>query len=100
MPYLIETFDKPGTMELRRAVRAEHLDFLDSRKSILLACGAKLNDDGSDASGGVYIVDLETRAEAEAFIEADPFFRASLFERVSIVRMRKAYLDGISYLKR
>jgi hypothetical protein len=33
MPYLIETFDKPGTMELRRAVRAEHLDFLDRRKS-------------------------------------------------------------------
>jgi uncharacterized protein len=50
--------------------------------------------------GGVYIVDRETRAEAEAFIEADPFFQASLFERVSIVRMRKAYLDGISYLKR
>ncbi len=98
MPYIIETFDREGTLDLRRTVRAAHLEFLEARKSILLACGAKLNDDGSDAGGGVYIVDLETRVEAQAFIQADPFFRAGLFEKVSITRWRKAYLDGTNYL--
>jgi uncharacterized protein YciI len=98
MPYLIETFDKAGSLELRRANRAEHLVYLDRIKDRLLACGAKLNDDGSDAGGGLYVVDVDTRADAEALIQADPFFKVGLFERVEIRRWRKAYLDGRSYL--
>ena len=46
----------------------------------------------------MYVVDLDSRAEAEAFIAADPFSEAELFERVVITRMRKAYVDGKSYL--
>ncbi|MBV8093314.1 MAG: YciI family protein, partial [Acetobacteraceae bacterium] len=66
----------------------------------LLACGAKLNDDGSDAGGGLYIIDAESRGEAEAFISADPFSRVGLFERVSITRWRRAYLDGRTYISK
>ena len=98
MPFIIETFDKPGSLEIRKAHRAEHLAYLDRIKDSLLACGAKLNDDGSDAGGGLYVVDVETRAEAEALIQADPFHKVGLFERVEIRRWRKAYLDGRSYL--
>lgn len=98
MPYMIETFDKPGTLALRAAERAAHLAFLDANKHLLLACGAKLDDDGEAAGGGLYVVDVETRAEAEAFIGADPFSLAGLFERVVIHRWRKAYLGGVSFL--
>ncbi|MEP9352563.1 YciI family protein [Xanthobacter sp. KR7-65] len=98
MPYMIETFDKPGTLDLRARVRDEHLAFLAENAKLLLACGAKLDDDGNAAGGGLYVVALETRAEAEAFIAADPFHKAGLFERVAITRWRKAYLDGVSYL--
>src|ERR1700712_2860845 len=98
MPYVIETFDKPGHQQVRQATRAEHLVFLEANKAKLLACGAKLNDDGTDAVGGFYVVDVETRAEAEAFIGADPFPHAGLFERITMTRWRKAYLAGQSYL--
>ncbi|NYT75859.1 YciI family protein [Alcaligenaceae bacterium] len=98
MPYLIETFDKPGSFALRQSAREEHLQFLEENKALLLACGAKLEDDGSGGTGGVYIVNVETRGEAQNFIDADPFTAAGLFERVSITRWRKAYLDGKSYL--
>ncbi|MCG2620773.1 YciI family protein [Arthrobacter sp. I2-34] len=98
MPYLIETFDRPGGGALRLAVRDEHLAYLDSRVELLLACGAKLDEDGEAASGGIYLVDLETRAEAEAFIAADPFAKAGLFGEVAICRWRKAYLDGRNML--
>jgi len=47
MPYLIETFDKPGHQQLRRDTRDEHLRFLEANKALLLACGAKLADDGT-----------------------------------------------------
>ncbi|MBU4611437.1 YciI family protein [Achromobacter sp. GG226] len=98
MPYLIETFDKPGSLDVRRANREAHLVYLEAHRHLLLACGAKLNDDGSDQGGGIYILDVDTRQAAQAFLEADPFFLAGLFERHQIVRWRKAYLDGRSHL--
>lgn len=98
MPYIIETFDKPGSLDVRKANRTDHLAYLDQIKAKLLACGAKLNDDGSDAGGGLYVVDVDTREEAEALIQADPFHKIGLFDRVEIKRWRKAYLGGQSYL--
>ncbi|CAN7551547.1 YCII-related domain protein [compost metagenome] len=98
MPYLIETVDKPNHQHVRQATRASHLDYLEANKALLLACGAKLNDDGSDAGGGIYIVDVDTRDAAQQFIDADPFTEAGLFAEVRIVRWRKAYLDGVRHL--
>ena len=98
MPYMIETFDRAGSLDVRKANRAEHLVYLDWIKHKLVACGAKLNDDGSDAGGGLYVVDVDTRADAEALIQDDPFHKVDLFERVEIKPWRKAYLNGQSYL--
>ena len=98
MPYMIETFDKPDTGELRQRLRPAHLDFLEENKKRLLACGAKLLDDGATGTGSLYIVDVETREEAQAFIDGDPFTSGGLFERIVINRWRKAYLNGESYL--
>ncbi|MGO4332523.1 YciI family protein [Cupriavidus sp. 2TAF22] len=98
MPFLIETWDKPAHQHVRQANRASHLGYLEANKALLLACGAKLNDDGSDAGGGFYIVDLETREATQAFIDADPFAAAGLFAEVRITRWRKAYLGGERYI--
>ncbi|MGJ7546754.1 YciI family protein [Variovorax sp. LT1R16] len=98
MPYIIETFDKPGHQPVRQAQRAAHLAFLEQHKALLLACGAKLADDGQDLGGGLYVVALETREAAQRFIESDPFHSAGLFERVALTRWRKAYVDGQCYL--
>lgn len=98
MPYMIETFDKPDEHDLRLATRDEHLAYLEAHKKRLLACGAKLSEDGQHASGGLYLIDCETREEAQAFIDGDPFSHAELFERVVICRWRKAYLDGACHL--
>lgn len=98
MPYMIETFDKPDHHGLRLEERDAHLAYLEAHKERLLACGAKLSDDSATASGGLYLLDCETREAAQAFIDDDPFSQAGLFERVVICRWRKAYLDGVGYL--
>ena len=98
MPYLIETFDHDDAYERRLELREEHLRYLESIAGRLLACGAKLADDGETADGGIYLVDVDSREEAAALIEADPFSRGGLFREVVIRRWRKAYLDGKSYL--
>ena len=94
MPYIIETFDKPNHQAVRQQHRPAHLDFLAQNAALLLACGAKLQDDGSDLGGGLYVVDLDTREAAQAFIAADPFYQADLFAEVRITRWRKAYVAG------
>lgn len=98
MPFMIETDDKPDSAALRQSARAEHLAFLAAQAKLLIACGAKLNDEGTAAVGSVYIVDLDTREAAQAFIAQDPFSQVGLFGQVRITRWRKAYLDGVSHL--
>src|SRR5260370_37139686 len=94
MPLIIETWDKPGHAPIRTRERDVHLAYLEANKSLLLACGARLEDDRSNAGGALYVVDVDTREEAERFIVNDPFALAGLFERLTIIRWRKAYVDG------
>lgn len=93
MPYMIETYDQPEAGDLRLRLRPAHLAYLEANRDLLLACGAKLSDDGQSASGGLYLVALESHDAAEAFIKADPFHQGGLFQRVFITRWRQAYLD-------
>jgi uncharacterized protein YciI len=93
MPYMIETTDKPGHQDLRQQVRADHLRFLEAKKHLLLAAGARLADEGGDALGGLYILDVDDRASAERFIAEDPFTRAGLFDSVVVTRWRKAFFN-------
>ena len=94
MPYVIVTKDKPNSLSLRTEVRAVHLDYLTQHQAKLLAAGALLEDDGSGGTGGVIIYDTEDRAEAERFIQDDPFTKAGLFESVQVTRWRKAFFNG------
>lgn len=98
MPYLIETFDDPAAAHVRPDRYQEHLEFLERHAHLLLACGAKLSDDGERANGGIYLVDLDTREEAEQLIAQDPFSQGGLFRQVVVQRWRKAYLDGVCHL--
>jgi len=93
MPYAIITEDKPDGAALRQERRAEHLAYLDANAHLLLAAGAQTEDDGTGGKGGILIVDTDDRAEAEAFIDNDPFTQAGLFSSVRVVRWRKAFFN-------
>jgi uncharacterized protein YciI len=93
MFFAIKTFDKPDHFALRQKLRAEHLDYLDAHKAILVAAGGILTDDGEAATGGLLIVDVADRAAAEAFIAGDPFTKGGLFREVTVERWRKAFFD-------
>ncbi|MCW6506959.1 YciI family protein [Lichenifustis flavocetrariae] len=93
MPYLIDT-----TMDLAKAaeraqVRPQHLAYLTSNASLVLAAGAKLEDDGLVGSGSFYLVELETRAAAEAFLADDPYAQFGLIASATFTRVRKGFFD-------
>lgn len=98
MPFKVETLENPAMAHVRTDRYDEHLRYLQEHRHLLLAAGAKLSDDGDQALGSLYILDVETRQEAVSFIEAEPFFMGGLFQEVDIQRWRKAYLDQVCYL--
>jgi uncharacterized protein YciI len=67
-----------------------HIDYLHQRKSILVLAGATLKDDDSGATGSLFIINAQTRSQAEAFSAGDPFTKAGIFERITVTRMRKS----------
>lgn len=93
MPYLIETFIPPTHDAMRNATRPTHVAYLEAHVDVVLAAGAKLRDDGTVGDGSFYLLDVETREEAERFVAADPFAQAGLIERMTVTRMRKAFFD-------
>ena len=93
MPYMIATYEKPGHEHVRDATRAKHLEYLEANVERMIAGGGFWNDEGTSVIGGLILVDVDTRAEAEAFIADDPFTAADLFERVELVRWRQSFLD-------
>jgi uncharacterized protein YciI len=93
MPFFVEVRDKPNSQHIRAEKLDEHLAYLDSNVELLLAAGGLLNDEGTVASGGFYILDVDDRAKAEGFVAQDPFTIAGLFEIVQVTRWRRAYFN-------
>lgn len=93
MPYMIATYDKPDHEHVRDATRARHLEYLEANVDRMIAGGGFWNDEGTSVIGGLILVDVDTKAEAEAFIANDPFSQVDLFDRVELVRWRQSFLD-------
>ncbi|MEX2481326.1 MAG: YciI family protein [Gammaproteobacteria bacterium] len=94
MPYVIRTYDKPDSAELRARTRPAHLAYLLPYAPRILAAGGFLEDDGSVGTGSLIVFDTEDRAEAEQLVAEDPYTQAGLFERVEVNRWRMVYFDG------
>jgi uncharacterized protein len=87
MLYVITGKDAPGSLEVRRRVRAEHLAraraLVDAGRMILAGpCPAIDSPDPGPAgfTGSVIIAEFESLEDARAWIEADPYVTAGVFE--------------------
>jgi uncharacterized protein len=89
MLWAISRVAAPNFAAMREKGLQPHLDYLHSQKKILVLSGATLTDDGKEIVGSLLIVNVNSRAEAKAFADADPFQKAGMFTDVKITRMRK-----------
>jgi uncharacterized protein len=87
--YIIYQEDHPGAKALREATRDAHLAYLERHKDILVLGGGLLEEDGKTRLGSVLIINVPSRAAAEAFSASEPFRKAGLFREVKIRRMRR-----------
>ncbi len=89
MLWSISCIDKPNTAAIRDSVLQPHRDYLKSQKGILVLAGATQNDEGTVAIGSLFVVNVNSRAEAKAFSDGDPFTQKGVFASIMITRMRK-----------
>ena len=89
MLWVINCTAIPNAEELREKHMATHGAYLKSRKDIIVLAGATVRDDGTKFLGSVRVIKVNTRAEAEAFSDGDPFVQAGMFSSITMTRMRK-----------
>jgi uncharacterized protein YciI len=89
MLWAISCIDKPNSATVRDAFVQPHREYLSSQKRILVVAGATQTDDGAESIGSLFPLHVNSRAEAQAFSDGDPFTKASVVASVTITRMRK-----------
>ena len=88
MHWLIKCRSKPGTDALRTATIAAHSAFLDGYPEVTWFSGPLFTDDNKNAIGSLRLIEFPDRAAASAYIHADPYTRAGIFQSISIQRWR------------
>ena len=90
MLYIIHCTDDPEvSSQIRRDRLAEHLDYLEQHRDLIVLGGARLAEDGATRVGSTLILNVESRDAAVAFSENEPFRKAGLYRHVQIDRMRR-----------
>jgi hypothetical protein len=87
MRYALICHDKPGHLDVRKANRAAHLAYVADTGVVEMA-GPLLSDE-DEMCGSLVILSVETRAEARAWADADPYARAGLFDSVTVMPWKK-----------
>ena len=89
--YAVICFDRPDSTALRDAHRAAHQEFLKARADRIVFGGPLKNTPEGASTGALVVVDCATRNEAEAFIGADPFYRAGVYESVAVRAFKQVF---------
>jgi uncharacterized protein YciI len=88
MHWMIKCRSKPGTDELRTATILAHRAHLDKYRNETWFSGPFFTDDGTSAIGSLRFIEFPDRAATTAYIDADPYSQAGIFESVDIQRWR------------
>ena len=87
MLFAIHAVDREGALDTRLANYDAHKAFLSDTSALgvkIVMSGPLVADDGATMIGSLFLIEAPDRAAAEAFNAADPFFKAGIWERVTI----------------
>lgn len=89
MNFALYCVDKADHGHVRTENRPAHLEYLKGKVDSLLIAGPLLADDGTTVLGSLLVIEAADRAEAEAFAAGDPYAKAGLFEKVTVIAFKK-----------
>jgi hypothetical protein len=86
--WLIKCRSKPNTDALRTATIDAHRNFLDGYPEVTWYSGPLFTDDNKNAIGSLRLIEFPDREAAFAYINADPYTKAGIFQAINIERWR------------
>jgi uncharacterized protein YciI len=99
MLFVARFTDKPDVAELRTKLLQQHFDWLAANDDRVLLAGSVRTDVGGTALGGLWIIEANSKAEAEQVYQTDPFFANGLRAKVEVFHYVKAHPDKTSIIK-
>lgn len=95
MAWLVVSDDNENGPAIRADARImdAHWQYELANRHIILAAGSLRDDDGVTKKGSLLVLDVATRAEAEAFFANDPATKAGLRGATSIRYLNAAILN-------
>ena len=90
MHWLIKCRSKPNTDALRLATIDAHRNFLDGYPEVTWYSGPLFTDDNKNAIGSLRLIEFPDREAALAYINADPYTKAGIFEAINVERWKPA----------
>lgn len=88
--YIFRGWDKQNHLDVRKANRESHIEWLKSLGDILKLAGPTLDEDGN-MNGSVLILDIASQEECLNLLAQDPYAQAALFEKTEVA----AYIAAI-----
>jgi uncharacterized protein len=93
MLYVILFEDDESRAEMRPRHMADHLAFLEANSAIR-AAGPLSDADTGAATGGLWLVEVDSLEAVQALYRADPFWPTGLRKSVRVLRWRQVFADG------
>ena len=82
--FVFHGLDKPGALELRKATRQTHLDWLASLSPRVKIGGPMLTEDGATPLGSMLVIEADSLEAAKAEYARDPYNAAGLWQTTSV----------------
>ena len=90
MYYSLFCYDHKDSVEKRKNIRDEHIQYLNKFKKSILFAGPIMDEDEL-IIGSLIVMDFNTKEEIEVFSKNDPYFLGGLFKSVSIHRFKRVF---------
>jgi uncharacterized protein YciI len=91
---IAEDSDEGPAIRADGAAMGRMWDYELANRETIVAAGSLREDDRETKNGSLFILNLETRAEAEAFLAADPAMTDGLRGKITLRWLNLAILDG------
>ena len=84
MIWTITCLDKPDVLDKRKAAIEPHLEYMSGNPITTLLSGPLVGDDGVTPIGSFLLVEADSRDDVIAFQEADPMYRADIWDTIIV----------------
>lgn len=82
--FVLYGVDKPGGVDLRKATRQTHLDWIESLRPRVKIAGPMFSDDGATPVGSVMVIEADNLEAAKAEFARDPYAAAGLWASTTV----------------